>query len=97
MSMTRRVKALEYLGGSDRGSLRADLREEVERLAHILSRSRRARRHAGGIGRRPLPATPKLLGAIRERPDLRTLLSGYVNTATPADRLTKSGPSDDAL
>ena len=85
-------KALQCLGSSDRASLRAGLREEIERLAQIVTPIEGARgvmlaASADGAS----GATAKLLAQFEDRPDVTILFTGYVNPGTPAERLTKSG------
>ncbi len=84
--------ALRQLGDSDRMSLRAGIRDDIERLAVGETDRRRARRHARGIRRRHVRRDHKTSSRIRARqPEVTILFTGYVNPDTPAERLTKSG------
>ena len=85
-------KALAQLAGSDDNSLRAALREEIERLAHLVKPIDGARgvmlaASADGAS----GATAKLLPEFENKPEVTILFTGYVNPGTPAERLTKSG------
>ena len=74
-------------------SLRAGLRDEIERLVQIVKPIDGARgvmlaASADGAS----GATAKLLAAMsRTQPEVTILFTGYVNPNTPAERLTKSG------
>jgi Cft2 family RNA processing exonuclease len=85
-------KALDRLGGGDRMSLRDGLRDEIERLAHLVKPIDGARgimlaASADGAS----GATAKLLPQFENKPEVTILFTGYINPNTPAERLTKSG------
>ncbi len=85
-------EALDHLDGSNHVSLRAGLREEIERLAHLVKPIDGARgvmlaASADGAS----GATAKLLAEFEDKPEVTILFTGYINPNTPAERLTKSG------
>jgi Cft2 family RNA processing exonuclease len=85
-------QALDHLGGSSRVSLRAELRDEIERLSHLVKPIDGARgvmlaASAGGVS----GATAKLLPQFETEPEVTILFTGYINPNTPAERLAKSG------
>jgi Cft2 family RNA processing exonuclease len=85
-------KALQYLGGADRDSLRDGLREEIERVAQIA-------KPIDGVRGVMLAASAdltsggsaKLLPEVEHRSAVTILFTGRINPNTPADRLAKSG------
>ena len=85
-------KALQHLGGADRGALRDGLHEEIERLAQIA-------KPVDGVRGVMLAASAdftaggsaKLLPEVEHRPEVAILFTGRINPSTPADRLAKSG------
>jgi Cft2 family RNA processing exonuclease len=86
------LKALDHLSGSDRISLRPDLRDEIERLAHVVrpidgTRGVMLAASADGAS----GATAKLLPQFESDPKVTIMFTGYINPDTPAERLTKSG------
>ncbi len=81
-------KRCDQLGDSDRVSLRAGLRDEIERLAHVVKPIDGARgvmlaASADGAS----GATAKLLPEFESQPEVTILFTGYVNPDTPAERL----------
>jgi Cft2 family RNA processing exonuclease len=84
--------ALNHLGNGDGVSLRADLRDEIERLAHVakpIDGARGVMLAASADG--ASSATAKLLPQFENTPEVTILFTGYVNPNTPAERLSKSG------
>ena len=84
--------ALQRLAGSDRVSLRAGLRDEIERLVQIVKPIdgthgiMLAASADGASG-----TTARLLAQCEDKAEVTILFTGYVNPNTPAERLTKSG------
>ncbi len=85
-------KALWRLGDIDRISLRAGVGDETERLAATVKPIDGARGiMIAGSADGASGATRKLLADWEHASEPAILLTGYVNPATPAERLVKSG------